>query len=173
MVSALRRRRLGRWLALAVGIWFLAGGSFRPQVGHAAAEAGGPATGSAAATAGEVATLTGTLQETGDDAHAPTQESASAGEHAEGEEEGHPKIRTVFFVLIAILVAGKLLGELAERRGQPAVLGELVAGVILGSSVLGIIPEAGPLYEIVPRQVQILGRFIHIEEPVSFGMLAS
>jgi Kef-type K+ transport system membrane component KefB len=35
------------------------------------------------------------------------------------------------------------LGELAERIGQPAVLGELVAGVLLGSSVLGVMPAGG------------------------------
>jgi Kef-type K+ transport system membrane component KefB len=145
MVSALRHRRLGRWLALGVGIWFLAGGSFDPLAGRAA-DIGGPPL---EASASEAVTPAGIVQETGDDAHASTQESGSAGEHAEAEGEGHPKIRSVFFVLIAILVLGKLLGELAERRGQPAVLGELVAGVILGSSVLGIIPEAGPLYEIV------------------------
>jgi len=133
MVSALRQRRLGRWLALGVGIWFLAGGSFGPQASHAA-DGAAPAT----AIAGDVAVPTDNLQE-----------SASADEHAEAEGEGHLKIRSVFFVLIAILVMGKLLGELAERRGQPAVLGELVAGVILGSSVLGIIPDAGPLYEII------------------------
>jgi Kef-type K+ transport system membrane component KefB len=49
-----------------------------------------------------------------------------------------------FLALAAILVAAKLLGELAERIGQPAVLGELVAGVLLGGSVLGIVPQAGP-----------------------------
>jgi Kef-type K+ transport system membrane component KefB len=43
------------------------------------------------------------------------------------------------FLLVAILVAAKLLGELAEKVGQPAVLGELLAGVLLGSSVLGIL----------------------------------
>jgi len=43
------------------------------------------------------------------------------------------------FILIAILVAAKLMGELAEKIGQPAVLGELLAGVLLGSSVLGIV----------------------------------
>jgi Kef-type K+ transport system membrane component KefB len=32
-----------------------------------------------------------------------------------------------------------VLGELAERIGQPAVLGELLAGVLLGVSVLGIV----------------------------------
>jgi Kef-type K+ transport system membrane component KefB len=45
-----------------------------------------------------------------------------------------------FFLLLAvILVAAKLMGELAERIGQPAVLGELLAGVILGTSVLGVV----------------------------------
>ncbi|HEX6587894.1 MAG TPA: cation:proton antiporter [Longimicrobiales bacterium] len=43
------------------------------------------------------------------------------------------------FVLIAILVGAKLLGELAERFGQPAVLGELLAGVLLGASVLDVV----------------------------------
>ncbi|HEX6082912.1 MAG TPA: cation:proton antiporter, partial [Thermoanaerobaculia bacterium] len=36
--------------------------------------------------------------------------------------------------LIAIFVAAKLFGELAERLGQPAVLGELIGGVIIGVS---------------------------------------
>lgn len=39
--------------------------------------------------------------------------------------------------IIIILVAAKLGAELAHRLGQPAVLGELVAGVIVGGSVLG------------------------------------
>lgn len=45
-----------------------------------------------------------------------------------------------FYIFIVILLAAKLAGELFERIGQPAVLGELVAGVIVGSSVLGIVP---------------------------------
>lgn len=48
-------------------------------------------------------------------------------------------IEAFLFVLIAILASAKLLGELAERLGQPAVLGELVAGVLLGGSVLGVV----------------------------------
>jgi len=38
------------------------------------------------------------------------------------------------------LVGAKLLGELVERFGQPSVLGELLAGVVLGPSVLGLVP---------------------------------
>lgn len=42
-------------------------------------------------------------------------------------------------VLVAVLAAAKLFGALAQRIGQPAVLGELVAGVVLGMSVLGLV----------------------------------
>jgi Kef-type K+ transport system membrane component KefB len=54
-----------------------------------------------------------------------------------------------FLVLISMLVFGKVFGELAERIGQPAVLGELFAGVLLGASVLGIVPPEGPVREII------------------------
>jgi Kef-type K+ transport system membrane component KefB len=43
-------------------------------------------------------------------------------------------IADFLLALIAIFVAAKLFGELAERIGQPAVLGELVGGVIIGVS---------------------------------------
>src|SRR5918997_988144 len=55
----------------------------------------------------------------------------------------------LFLILAVMLIAAKLLGELAERFGQPAVLGELLAGVFLGGSVLGIIPVDGSGAEII------------------------
>jgi Kef-type K+ transport system membrane component KefB len=58
-------------------------------------------------------------------------------------------IAGLFLVLAAMLVVAKLLGELAERFGQPAVLGELIGGVILGGSVLGIVPAEGTGAEII------------------------
>jgi len=61
-------------------------------------------------------------------------------------EEGAMGVPDFLFLLVAILVAAKVLGELAERIGQPAVLGELVAGVLLGASLLGIVD---PRVEIV------------------------
>ncbi len=48
-------------------------------------------------------------------------------------------------VLVAIIVATKVLGEVAQRIGQPAVLGELVAGVVLGVSALGILDPGDPV----------------------------
>lgn len=60
-----------------------------------------------------------------------------------------------FLVLAAILIAAKLFGEVAERIGQPAVLGELIAGVVLGASVLGILPAEGDIVEIVRLLAEI------------------
>lgn len=52
-------------------------------------------------------------------------------------------------VLGIMLVVGKLSGELFDRIGQPGVMGELLAGALLGASLLGIIPTdaADPLSE--------------------------
>ena len=62
-----------------------------------------------------------------------------------------------FYILIVILLAAKLAGELFERLGQPAVLGELVAGVVVGSSMLGIVPTdpADPYGSIVHVMAEI------------------
>lgn len=47
--------------------------------------------------------------------------------------------------IIIILIVAKLFGELAERVGQASVLGELLAGVIIGGSVLGWVHGDQPL----------------------------
>jgi Kef-type K+ transport system membrane component KefB len=43
------------------------------------------------------------------------------------------------FHLILILIAAKLAGEATTRLGQPAVLGELLAGIVLGPSLLSLV----------------------------------
>jgi Kef-type K+ transport system membrane component KefB len=48
-------------------------------------------------------------------------------------------IAELLLALIAIFVAAKLFGEIAERLGQPAVLGELVGGVLIGVSGLHLV----------------------------------
>jgi Kef-type K+ transport system membrane component KefB/nucleotide-binding universal stress UspA family protein len=45
--------------------------------------------------------------------------------------------------IVVLLLAGRLLGEFMQRIGQPAVMGQLVAGVLLGPSVFGALwPDA-------------------------------
>lgn len=45
----------------------------------------------------------------------------------------------LLLALAATILATKLMGDLAQRISQPAVLGELAAGVVLGQSALGIL----------------------------------
>ncbi|HEY4214573.1 MAG TPA: cation:proton antiporter [Steroidobacteraceae bacterium] len=39
--------------------------------------------------------------------------------------------------VVALLIGGRLLGELLQRFGQPPVMGQILAGVLLGPSILG------------------------------------
>lgn len=81
------------------------------------------------------------------DAAAPATPAAIA---VPAEDEGHGADPATFFlVLIGILIFAKVFGEAAERVGQPAVLGELLAGLVLGASVLGVVPAAGPIADII------------------------
>lgn len=41
--------------------------------------------------------------------------------------------------ILALLACGRLLGEAMQRLGQPAVMGQLIAGILLGPSVFGAI----------------------------------
>jgi Kef-type K+ transport system membrane component KefB len=44
--------------------------------------------------------------------------------------------------LILLLLTGRVLGEIMNRFGQPALFGQLLAGVLLGPSVFGLLlPE--------------------------------
>jgi Kef-type K+ transport system membrane component KefB len=48
----------------------------------------------------------------------------------------------LLLVLAAVLLTTRVLSALADKVGQPAILGELVGGILLGASVLGILDPA-------------------------------
>ncbi len=55
----------------------------------------------------------------------------------------HSQITVLFLAIAVLLAAARLLGELARHFKQPAVLGEILAGILLGPTVLGHLwPEA-------------------------------
>jgi Kef-type K+ transport system membrane component KefB len=70
---------------------------------------------------------------------------------------GHLDVPQFLGLLVVMLGAAKLLGALAQWIGQPAVLGELVAGVLLGMSVAGLVdPNQDALHLLAELGVIIL-----------------
>ena len=68
----------------------------------------------------------------------------------------HGDLGTFLLAFAAALLGGKLFGELSERIGQPAVLGELLAGVLLGPSLLGLVPLSSGILLIAEIGVLLL-----------------
>lgn len=50
----------------------------------------------------------------------------------------------LLLVVAAVLITTRVLSVFAERFGQPAIVGELLGGVVLGASVLGVLDPADP-----------------------------
>lgn len=69
------------------------------------------------------------------------------------ETLNHSQITIMFLSLGILLATARLFGELAKRLHQPAVLGEILAGIVLGPTILGqcwpeantfLFPQEGP-----------------------------
>jgi Kef-type K+ transport system membrane component KefB/nucleotide-binding universal stress UspA family protein len=60
--------------------------------------------------------------------------------------------------LVTLLVVGRCAGELLQRLGQPPVIGQIIAGVLLGPSVLGALAPGlwQALFPPVPQQQAML-----------------
>src|SRR5215472_3597140 len=65
----------------------------------------------------------------------PTGAMAAIAAMGGGMQE--PSLGVFFGQIVALIVCGRLVGELMERIGQPAVMGQLIGGMLLGPSVLG------------------------------------
>jgi Kef-type K+ transport system membrane component KefB len=73
-------------------------------------------------------------------------------------------IAEFLLALIAIFVAAKVCGEMAERLGQPAVLGELIGGIVVGVSGLHLVdPHAEAIHLLSELGVILLLFLIGLE----------
>ncbi|MFO7677136.1 MAG: cation:proton antiporter [Thermoplasmatota archaeon] len=54
----------------------------------------------------------------------------------------------IILMLLLILVIARLFGELFERKRLPVIVGEIMAGILIGPAVLGLV-EPGPLFNII------------------------
>ena len=71
-------------------------------------------------------------------------EAAGATEHVVAEKEREfPRTLAAFFIAVAVvMLVARLFGAAAARIGQPRVMGEVVAGIALGPTLLGAVsPE--------------------------------
>lgn len=64
--------------------------------------------------------------------------------------------RELLLGLALVWLAAKAMGEAMERIGQTAVLGELLAGVVIGPGVLGLVHESAVLHALAELGVIIL-----------------
>ena len=56
----------------------------------------------------------------------------------------HNEVLQLVIQIAALLLVARLLGGIATRLGQPSVIGEILAGVVLGPSLLsGLVPQIG------------------------------
>jgi Kef-type K+ transport system membrane component KefB len=69
-------------------------------------------------------------------------------------------ISDLLIALLCIFAAAKLFGELAERIGQPAVLGEMIGGIAIGASGLHLIDAHDPVLHLLSELGVILLLFL-------------
>jgi Kef-type K+ transport system membrane component KefB len=66
------------------------------------------------------------------------------------------EFRELLVGLVLVWLAAKVAGEAMERVGQTAVLGELLAGVLIGPGVLSLVQESDALHALAELGVLIL-----------------
>ena len=65
-------------------------------------------------------------------------------------------LTTIFFLLLALVATAQLLGWLFVRLRQPKVVGEILAGVVLGPALVGRLPFASGLGHAASQHKDIL-----------------
>jgi Na+:H+ antiporter len=73
----------------------------------------------------------------------------------------------ILLSLLVVFVAAKAGGEVFERLGQPAVVGEILAGVLVGPSMLGWFRMSAPLETVSTMGVIVLMFTVGLELRVS------
>jgi len=82
------------------------------------------------------------IQRVGNSLEAPNPFTPSPA-HAAAAAAGSDTLWHLLLALTAVVIVGRILGRLFARIHQPAVIGEVIAGILLGPSLLGqIFPEA-------------------------------
>jgi Kef-type K+ transport system membrane component KefB len=75
-----------------------------------------------------------------------------------GSEKANPHVLMhVLLALAVVIIAARAVGALFKKLQQPAVIGEVIAGIMLGPSVLGAIWPQATAYLVPPNVAPFLG----------------
>ncbi|MGB3093898.1 MAG: cation:proton antiporter, partial [Candidatus Zixiibacteriota bacterium] len=99
-----------------------------------------------------------------------------------GEEVALENTTKILFDLLLMFAAAKIIGELFERVKQPAVIGEILAGIVLGPFIFGLInplhAETFHVYEVFAEVGVIIllfsiGLHIKVDDILKVGKTSS
>jgi len=68
----------------------------------------------------------------------------------------------VLLALVAVIIVARIIGVLLRRLGQPPVVGEILAGIMLGPSLLGRLAPAASQFLLPPDIMPLLSGVSHI-----------
>jgi Kef-type K+ transport system membrane component KefB len=63
---------------------------------------------------------------------------------------------SLIIAILLLLVVSRVAAEVSERAGQPAMVGEIVAGLLLGPSLLNVIHNSAELTAIADIGILLL-----------------
>jgi hypothetical protein len=73
--------------------------------------------------------------------------SSTSAAFAAEQAPSEPSEAVFLAQLVLLLLVARLLGEVMQRIGQPAVMGQLLAGIVLGPSMLGGVLAGGRAHD--------------------------
>src|SRR3990170_8347773 len=78
---------------------------------------------------------------------------------------------TFLIQLVLILISARLFGEVAAYFQIPSVIGELIAGIVIGPSILGLIEISNPIHLLA--QIGIILLLFEVGIETDIGHLSS
>jgi Kef-type K+ transport system membrane component KefB len=89
------------------------------------------------------------------EAGAATEKSQTTEKQQTTEEPRQP-LSVLLLQVIVVILAANVCGTLSRKLGQPAVIGEIVAGLMLGPSLLGALLPAAQAFLFPPSSMEFL-----------------
>jgi Kef-type K+ transport system membrane component KefB len=100
------------------------------------------------------------------DAGAPAGDARTRGRNAisaqadiaskQPKDSRHP-LSILLLQVIAILLSARIVGALLRKAGQPSVIGEMIVGILLGPSLLGVLWPSAMTFLFPPQSLDALG----------------